>query len=197
MILGFLEQNRNSIFLLLLLLFAIGLFMQWMAYVLGRGRYSGDHRGGQSVGYVAGTFFATIINDFRHLLALVVMGVFAITLFAAMLPGLQAGDMEMIKEGVTVVAAAMGGLIGSIIGYYFGESAANRPAQSSGGSTVTTSGPAMQRPAGGDGGGEEGGRGLAPAAEGPAGITPTSRPAGLQSPAPTESPTVPPTDPGA
>lgn len=197
MSLGFLEQNRNTILLMLVLLFALGLLVQWMAYILGKGRYSGDHRGGQSVGYVAGTFFATIINDFRHLLALVVMGVFAITLFAAMLPGLQTGDMEMIKEGVTVVAAALGGLIGSIIGYYFGESAASRTPQPSGGGTVTPSGPAMQRPAGGDGGGEEGGRGLAPAAEGPAGITPTSRPAGLQSPSPAESPTVPPTEPGA
>jgi hypothetical protein len=33
-------------------------------------------------------------------------------------------DVNLIKDGLQGVAAALGGLIGSIIGYYFGESAA-------------------------------------------------------------------------
>ena len=35
-------------------------------------------------------------------------------------------NVEHIRDGVQAVAAALGGLMGSIIGYYFGESAANK-----------------------------------------------------------------------
>ena len=43
-----------------------------------------------------------------------------------MWPGMIQGDVAVIKDGLQAVAAAMGGLIGSIIGYYFGESKATR-----------------------------------------------------------------------
>ena len=43
-------------------------------------------------------------------------------------------DVVLIKDGLQGVAASMGGLIGSIIGYYFGESAAK--SRNPGGSTT-------------------------------------------------------------
>ena len=77
-----------------------------------------------SIRYVLADFFVKIINDFRHLLALVLVLLFGLAVFAAMWPGMMKQDVNLIKDGLQGVAAALGGLIGSIIGYYFGESAA-------------------------------------------------------------------------
>ena len=76
--------------------------------------------------YVAANFFVEIINDFRHLLALVMVLLFAVALAIGMYPGVRAWDVQKLATGIQAVAAALGGLIGSIIGYYFGESAATR-----------------------------------------------------------------------
>jgi len=64
-----------------------------------------------------------------------------------MLPGLMSGEISQVTDGVQAVAAALGGLIGSIIGYYFGESAASR--KDSNESTVRDTGsPVQQSPQG-------------------------------------------------
>ena len=83
-----------------------------------------------SIRFVLTDFFVKIINDFRHLLALVLVVLFGLALFAAMWPGMMKQDVSLIKDGLQGVAAALGGLIGSIIGYYFGESAARNRASS-------------------------------------------------------------------
>ena len=109
---------------------ALGLFLQWMAWIFKLGRFSHPQSSpaspGQPLRFIIANFFAEIINDFRHFLALVIVLLFAVALFAAMYPGLRARDISTLTEGVEAVAAALGGLIGSIIGYYFGESAATR-----------------------------------------------------------------------
>jgi hypothetical protein len=100
----------------------------WLLWMFGLGRYrvraaptpSGDSQ--KDLSYVVANFFVTIITEFRHLLALVIVVLFAGTLVLAMWPGIQRGDVALVKDGLQAVAAVMGGLIGSIIGYYFGES---------------------------------------------------------------------------
>jgi hypothetical protein len=49
---------------------------------------------------------------------------FAVTLFIVVYAGWESFDT--VKDGVQLVVASLGGLVGSIIGYYFGESAAER-----------------------------------------------------------------------
>jgi hypothetical protein len=68
-----------------------------------------------------------LINDFRHLLALVVVLLFSVMTFFAVLPGLLNGNAAEVTDGVQSVTAAMGGLLGSIIGCYFGAMAAKKP----------------------------------------------------------------------
>jgi hypothetical protein len=122
-------DHRGAIAVAIAGLFAIGLFVNWMAWIFKIGRFaraSVTPAPGQPLRYVVANFFAEIINDFRHFLALVIVVLFAVALFAAMYPGLLTGNIDTLTDGVQAVAAALGGLIGSIIGYYFGESAASR-----------------------------------------------------------------------
>ncbi len=128
-LLSFLADNRAGILLLLVVLLALGLLVNWLLWMLGWGRFKAHAAPGHAdskLRYVVANFFVEIINDFRHLLALVIVLLFAVTLFAAMLPGMISGDVDVVKDGLQAVAAALGGLIGSIIGYYFGESAATK-----------------------------------------------------------------------
>jgi len=131
-ILDNLALHGTGIGLALLGLFSLGLFAQWVMWLFGWGRFArrptgmdGSYHPETPIGLGA-VFFAKLISEFRHLLALVIVGLFAVALFVAMLPGLRAGNIAEIKSGVEAVAAALGGLIGSIIGYYFGESTAVR-----------------------------------------------------------------------
>lgn len=98
-----------------------------------------------------GELLTKIIYEFRHLLALLIVVLFAVALFAAMWPGMMKGDVALIKDGLQAVAAALGGLIGSIIGYYFGESAASK-APRLGGSGVPAPAAEQQAPSDGNAG---------------------------------------------
>lgn len=125
-ILDFFAQNSKAIGILLLTLGGIALLVQWFSWIFRLGRYASppgeDPTTRQSIRFLLAEILAKIINDFRHLLALIIVTIFAFVLIYVML---KAGsDFDNLKEGVQVVVAALGGLIGSIIGYYFGESAA-------------------------------------------------------------------------
>lgn len=109
--------------MLLLLIIVFAGVSQWALWMLRLGRFN-RQESDSSIRYVLAEFFAKLINDFRHLLALLMVTLFGMALFAAMWPGMMKQDVSLIKEGVQAVAAALSGLIGSIIGYYFGESAA-------------------------------------------------------------------------
>jgi hypothetical protein len=133
--LDYVWTHRSAVFVLLVAAFGVVGMVQWLAWIFRRGRFRVEPgqtqlaRGAtNSLGYVAANFFVEIINDFRHLLALVIVGVFAVALGVAMYPGFRQWNVEEIGKGVEAVAAALGGLIGSIIGYYFGESAATQRA---------------------------------------------------------------------
>ena len=124
----FLWDARGGIGMFALCLFAAGAFVQWLAWIFKCGRFArgaGSEPSGRSerdVRYVLVEFFVKLIDDFRHLLALVLVLIFAGVLTTAIVKaGPESGDLTKAVEGVM---ATLGGLIGSIIGYYFGESAA-------------------------------------------------------------------------
>lgn len=144
--LSFLAAQRNGILLLMFVLAVLGFLMNWVLWMFRRGRYYGSSPQTDSkLRLVLTDFFIKLINDFRHLLALVIVLLFAVALFLAVLPGVRDGNVNDIKEGVQAVAAALGGLIGSIIGYYFGESASGRARQPRGlNQPGTPTGPALE-----------------------------------------------------
>ena len=126
----YLETHRNGIFIALLCLAFLAFILQWLAWTLKFGRFKPD--GGvpgssaaaaqkQNLRYIISDAVIKIVNDFRHLLALVIIAIFAVALCFALF---QTRDsLEEMKEALQAVVATLGGLVGSIIGYYFGESA--------------------------------------------------------------------------
>ena len=130
--LDFMAAQRTGILMALVSLIVLAALLRWVLSMFGWGRFqqpSTAMRPGSTWPFVIAEFFAKIISEFRHLLALLIVVLFFLALFVGMWPGIIKQDVTQIKDGLQGVAAAMGGLIGSIIGYYFGESAAakNRP----------------------------------------------------------------------
>ncbi|MBM3819302.1 MAG: hypothetical protein FJW14_09855 [Acidimicrobiia bacterium] len=122
-------DNRGGFLIAFAALLAFCLLLNWLAWMFRWGRFAQTGVAPaptQPLRFLVGKFFVEIINDFRHFLALVIVLLFAAALGAAMYPGLADGNIMDVTEGVEAVAAALGGLIGSIIGYYFGESAASQ-----------------------------------------------------------------------
>ena len=104
------------------------LAIQWVFWILGRGRFRRKTSIDQCVWFIFADFLANIINHFRHLLALVLVLLFGGVLALGLL---RAGtDTEAISSILQAVASSLGGLIGAIIGYYFGESAGRAAAPS-------------------------------------------------------------------
>lgn len=121
--LDFLNVHRGGILILLLSLLVLNMMVQWLAWIFALGRYSGSSSQPreQTLSYVMADAVVKIINDFRHLLALIIVLIFALALAYAMVQGRETiADMQ---EALQTVVATLGGLVGSIIGYYFGESA--------------------------------------------------------------------------
>ena len=120
--LGFLSANREGIAILFAGAFCFVILLQWFFWILGVGRFKG-HEVSRNLNlrYIFSDAAVKIINDFRHLLALILVLVFAAALAWVLF---HSDGMDEIKDGVQTVVATLGGLIGSIIGYYFGESSA-------------------------------------------------------------------------
>lgn len=149
--LDFLAQHRIGIAVLFGGLLLLVFLAQWLAWIFRLGRFQvqqGIPPEGRTsqLRFVIADFFVKVIDDFRHLLALVILLIFAVTLAAVLI---WAQNFAQVKDGLQAVVAALGGLVGSIIGYYFGESAATK-GQGGGGPPVppgTVTAPAGQ-PAG-------------------------------------------------
>jgi len=131
-----LDDYSGGVLVLFFALGAIVLLVQWWAWIFLKGRFqpkriepgtgtpTGTGDGSQPLRVVFVEFFTKIIDDFRHLLALLMVVIFALTLGFMIF---RAGkDMTKMTDAVQVVVATLGGLLGSILGYYFGESAAQR-----------------------------------------------------------------------
>lgn len=112
-------------------LLLIGLFVNWMAWIAGWGRFGEQRfdarRRETTIRYMIVKFMTEIINDFKHILAIMLTFMFVGTLFWVLyFAWAHQKNFEFVKDGLQVVVSSLGGLIGSIVGYYFGESAASR-----------------------------------------------------------------------
>jgi hypothetical protein len=157
---GVLQQNAEGVSVLIFLLASVVVIAliatQWLSWIRGWGRYrpnAGDPgapaaKEPSSIAHLLVRFLATIISEFRHLLALLIFLLFAGVLsysvyVASQAPGDTAAMIENIGAVVQAVVASLGGLVGSIIGYYFGESSA-RARQD--GPPATSVAPGVQMP---------------------------------------------------
>ena len=125
--LDYVSLHRGGAAIVLLIALGLVLALQWIAWIFQFGRFKANitpRRPPNQLRYIVADFFVRLINDFRHLLALCIVMLFAVALAAAMYPGFRRWDVQQMAAGLQAVAAALGGLMGSIIGYYFGESAA-------------------------------------------------------------------------
>jgi hypothetical protein len=128
----FLEAQRVGILIFFLSLAGIALFVQWLVWMFGLGRFGTSKAistGRAELRYLFSEATVKIINDFRHLLALIVVLIFAVALGYSLWKAASvetnatsASVIDNMKEALQAVVATLGGLVGSIIGYYFGES---------------------------------------------------------------------------
>jgi hypothetical protein len=128
----FFGVHWQGIVVLGFLLLAIGVLVQWFAWIFARGRFQkGDEpTGRQTLRYVFADLLVKIIDDFRHLLALVIVLIFALALtYSLVLVAYeQTGRIDAAAKALQAVVSSLGGLIGAIIGYYFGEKAGEKAA---------------------------------------------------------------------
>ena len=103
----------------LILLIAV----QWLAWIFALGRWRKDSApdaASSGVGTLFASAFLRLFDNFRHLLAMMVVLIFAAAVIWVLV--VANGNVTNIKDGLQVVVATLGGLVGSILGYYFGES---------------------------------------------------------------------------
>jgi|GEM_PF-5958964 len=120
----FLENRVAGVAILILLTFSLLFSISWLARIFSWGKYKNQLESFDDMGsepYFVSRFFANIINDFKHFLALVIVMIFAGLIIYSMA---AADEFDQKMEALQLVIASLGGLLGSIIGYYFGESAA-------------------------------------------------------------------------
>lgn len=126
--LTFLDTHSGGFVVLFFILFAGLVLLQWLAWIFCFGRFNpriaGPKVAASNLRFVFADLLVKIINDFRHLLALLMVLIFAAALGYVIFRAGQ--NLEEISKALQVVVATLGGLIGSIIGYYFGESAAKK-----------------------------------------------------------------------
>lgn len=122
-----LTENSTGILLLLLIVIVLLYVLGRLAKIFNWGRYkqlmksdSDSTTETSDLSHGLSTFFVNLINDFKHLLALVIVLIFTGLIIYSMAASDQ---FEEKLEALQLVIASLGGLLGSIIGYYFGESA--------------------------------------------------------------------------
>jgi len=145
----FFYEQRGGIFVFIGCLIFVAILLRYLAWTFGWGRFKRETPKTVSgvpqpsdghTGFVVAEFFANLINDFRHLLALILVLIFASVLVVAI--SVSEHNPDALTKAIQGVTATLGGLIGSIIGYYFGESAARRSQAAT--TTVAPAGPPIQ-----------------------------------------------------
>lgn len=144
----FLKSFRQEIILLLVSVIVLMGLIQWTCWIAGWGRFrlSRDNepasQGGiaeRPIRFVFAELFAKLVNDFRHLLALIVMLVFLFSVAYAL--WIAGSNVENMNKALQAVTGSLSGIIGVIIGYYFGETVARTGGA---GETTQPSGEALQ-----------------------------------------------------
>ena len=126
----FFAAHWQGILVLGLLLLVIGLLVQWLAWIFSLGRFQKRDQltGRQTLRFLFADLLVKIIDDFRHLLALVIVVIFALALtYTLVLVAYEpSGRIDATAKALQAVVSSLGGLIGAIIGYYFGEKAGEK-----------------------------------------------------------------------
>lgn len=123
---GYLAANAAGIRVLIVVIFAGILAAQWLFWIFRWGRFGQEPPKEKSFRFILAELATNIINEFRHLLALVLVLLFGgVLAFGLVKAGSDAGEISAVLQAVS---SSLGGLIGAIIGYYFGESAGSRRA---------------------------------------------------------------------
>jgi len=127
----FFENNYTGIIYFLLSLVVVILLVQWIAWVFSIGRFKvqklSPGKRSDRLRFLIADLMVKIINDFRHFLALIMVTIFGLVLFYSLIN--YAGNSEEVTKVLQAVISTIGVLIGSIIGYYFGESAGIKSAK--------------------------------------------------------------------
>lgn len=134
---SFFTTNFLGILVFLLCISSVFLFTHWIAYVFALGRYR-TNKDQAGPGYVIIKLFDKVINDFRHLLAFTIITIFAGSLLYSLISTRL--DATKISDALQAVVSTLGGIVGSIIGYYFGE-AKGKSETSTEGEKLIESGP--------------------------------------------------------
>ena len=123
-LLDFLSSNATGILMFVIIVFVALYAMNSIAKIFSWGRYkrlNQEAEANSALYYGVSVFFVNLINDFKHLLALVIVLIFTGLIIYSMAAGTNFTEK---LDALKLVIASLGGLLGSIIGYYFGESAA-------------------------------------------------------------------------
>lgn len=122
---GYLASHATGIWMLIVIIFFGILAVQWISWLFCWGRFGQEPPKEKSARFILAELATNIINEFRHLLALALVLLFGGVLAFGLV---KAGDTDGVSDVLQAVASSLGGLIGAIIGYYFGESAGRQRA---------------------------------------------------------------------
>ena len=109
-------------------LVVIIMLIQWIAWLFSIGRFeagrSSVRKRSDTIRFLLMDLMVKIINDFRHFLALIMVVIFGLVLAYSLIG--YATNSDEVTNVLQAVMSTIGVLIGSIIGYYFGETAGKK-----------------------------------------------------------------------
>ena len=118
--LNFLAEYRTGIFILFAIVAFIVFLIQWLAWIFKWGRFKDTQaksRQGYTTRDVVFNYLATLASDFKFVLATLIFGIFAVVLIFAL------NTQSDFASALQAVMSTLGGLVGTIVGYFFGEKA--------------------------------------------------------------------------
>lgn len=119
----FLQTHRVGILMAFLCAVMLMTIVQWIAWLFSLGRFGGDEHKRQirkrtTLFHQTFDFVAKkIIKEFGHLIALIILFIFAFTLIFIMIQ--TRGNPAETRDSLQTIVSSLGGLVGTVIGYYF------------------------------------------------------------------------------
>ena len=121
-----LETHRVGILMALLCVIVLVAIVQWLAWLFSKGRFGSEvykMARPSSMRYIVSEFGVKIINEFGHLIALIILFIFSFTLIFAMFQ--TRGNPAAMRDSLQTIVSSLGGLVGAVIGYYFNSAVKN------------------------------------------------------------------------